>query len=467
MLLAVLLTTAVSCSDDDDAPVVPPQGDTPNLVEAAQAADLNLLLDAVNAVDGLGETLLAEDAITVFAPTDEAFGAALERFEAENLDELVAAIGGVENLEIVLGFHVVPAVAFSTDLAEGEQTFPTLAGDQEITVTRSGSSVTVTDSEGTTRNVVTADVEIENGVVHVINGVLIPELPEPQPTIADLAVGNDDLSSLVAALEYTGLDEVVADPSADLTVFAPTNAAFETFLNGAELTDLPVEAVTQVLLNHVLSGAQFSSDLETTYTNSLATYADTEDTYLSFYINTDDGVRINGVSSVTGADNEASNGVVHIVDAVIDLPTVVTFATADPNFNSLEAALTADGQPDFVATLSTQGEAPAPFTVFAPTNDAFDALLTELGASGLGDIPAATLTAALNSHVVAEANIRSTDLVAGPVTTLGAELQLSLDGETPTLTDPNGRESNIIVVDVQAANGVVHAIDRVVLPELE
>lgn len=174
MLLAILLTTAVSCSDDDDA--TPQVQDDPNLVEAAQEAGLTTLLDAVGAVDGLDQTLLNADAITVFAPSNDAFNDALAAFNAADLNELVMAIGGVENLETILGFHVVPAVAFSTDLAEGDQTFGTLAG-QDITVNRTGNVVTVTDAAGTTRTVTTADVEIENGVVHVIDGVLLPTLP--------------------------------------------------------------------------------------------------------------------------------------------------------------------------------------------------------------------------------------------------------------------------------------------------
>ena len=457
MCLAILLTATVSCSDDDDAN---PPAQAPTLVEAAQSAGLTTLLDAVGAVDGLGQTLLNAEAITVFAPTNDAFADALTAFGANDLNELVAAIGGVENLETVLGFHVVPAVAFSTDLPEGATNFNTLAG-QEITVTRNGTSVTVTDAAGNISNVVIADVEIENGVVHVINGVLLPELPD---TIVDLALGNDDLSSLVAALQYTGLDEVLADRSAEFTVFAPTNTAFATFLDGAALEDLPVEVVTQVLLNHVLTGTALSGDLSTSYTNTLATFSDTENN-LSLYINTDNGVTLNGISSVTGANNEAANGVVHVVDAVIGLPTVVTFATADPTFDTLVAALTDPGQAgqDYVNVLSTpNGTSPAPFTVFAPTNTAFADLLAELGASGLDDIDPATLTAALNTHVIAGANVTSSDLADGTVGTLGADLVVNAGDAT--LTDPNDRVSNIIVVDVQAANGIVHVIDTVLLP---
>ena len=459
-LLAFLIISAFSCSDDDDMSSNPPTQDAPNLVEAAQDAGLTTLLDAVGAVDGLDQTLLNAEAITVFAPTNAAFQDALTAFNANNLSELVEAIGGVENLELVLGFHVVPAVAFSDDLAEGDQTFSTLSG-QEITVSKNDNAVSVTDANGNVSNVTTADVEIENGVVHVIDAVLLPDLPD---TIVDLAMSNDDLSSLVAALEYTGLDETLADRSAEFTVFAPTDDAFSSFLDGAALEDLPVDAVTQILLNHVLVGTNLSVDLETSYTNSLATFSNT-DNNLSLYINTNNGVTINGISNVSTADSEASNGVVHIVDQVIELPTVVTFATADPNFGSLVSALTDPGQADedYVNVLSTSnGNSPAPFTVFAPTDQAFNELLNELNVNSIEEIDSNTLTAALNTHVIAGTNLRSADLSNGTVSTLGADLEV--DADNAILTDPNNRQSNIIALDVQAANGVIHAIDTVLLP---
>ena len=102
--------------------------------------------------------------------------------------------------------------------------------------------------------------------------------------------------------------------------------------------------------------------------------------------------------------------------------------------------------------------------MFAPTNDAFADLLTELGANDLSDIETATLTATLNTHVIAGANVRAEDLVDGSVTTLGGDIDI--DASNASITDANGRVSNIIVVNVQAANGVVHAIDKVLLPQL-
>lgn len=290
---------------------------------------------------------------------------------------------------------------------------------------------------------------------------------DPQTnSIADFVANNDDYSSLKAALDKAELTATLDGPG-EFTVFAPNNDAFAAFLtaNGfASLNDVPTDLLKNVLLNHVVNSKVLAADLSTGYITTLAIQA-TSGKNLSMYVNISSGVNLNGVSSVTTADIMADNGVIHAVNSVIGLPTVVTFATADPNFATLVSALTRDDQPDFVSVLSTpEGTSPAPFTVFAPTNDAFLALLNELGASSLSDIDGPTLTATLNTHVIAGANIRSENLVDGPVSTLGAVV--IIDASNGTLTDPNGRVSNIIVVDVQAINGVVHAIDKVLLPQL-
>ena len=138
----------------------------------------------------------------------------------------------------------------------------------------------------------------------------------------------------------------------------------------------------------------------------------------------------------------------------------------DPTFSTLVTALTRDDlTTDFVSVLSTgAGTSPAPFTVFAPTNDAFGLLLTELGISGLADIDEPTLDAVLKTHVVGGANVFDTDLSDNlTVTTLGGDLTANVTGGA-TLTDSSGRTIDIIATNVQADNGVIHAINKVILP---
>ncbi|MFD1163064.1 fasciclin domain-containing protein [Hwangdonia seohaensis] len=296
-----------------------------------------------------------------------------------------------------------------------------------------------------------------------------PIVVKQPETIAELAMATPDLSNLVAALQRADLVTTL-NGSGQFTVFAPSNVAFSKFLtdNGfASLDDVPVDVLKQVLLNHVISGEVKSGDLTTGYGETLATEA-SSDNNLSIYINTNAGVKLNGVSDVVTADIDATNGVIHIVDNVIGLPNIVDFALADDTFSILVSALTrSDLTFDYVTTLSTSnGTAPAPFTVFAPTNDAFVSLLSELGVSSLDDIDEPTLKATLDLHAVAGANVLASTLTDNmTVTTLGGDITANVTGGA-TLTDSNGRVSNIVVTDVQAVNGVIHVIDKVVLPKL-
>ena len=289
--------------------------------------------------------------------------------------------------------------------------------------------------------------------------------------IVETALASPNLSNLVAALQAADGNLVnVLSGEGPFTVLAPTNEAFATFLsdNGFEsLSEVPTDVLSQILLNHVISGNVTSTDLISAgsgYANTSATGPGNNN--LSLYFNTTNGVRFNGVSSVTNADIMATNGTIHIVDAVIGLPTVVDFALANPALSNLVAALqSADSQspsPNLIGTLSGNG----PFTVFAPTDTAFGNLLLELDPSGnttLGDMPPSTVEAVFTYHVVG-ANVTSSQLSSGTVSTLGGNV--TVNATNFTITDPNNRVSGIItsLVDIQAINGVVHAIDKVILP---
>tara|TARA_Y200000002_G_C22614441_1_gene635311 strand:- start:216 stop:1232 length:1017 start_codon:yes stop_codon:yes gene_type:complete len=289
-------------------------------------------------------------------------------------------------------------------------------------------------------------------------------------TITDIASQQESLTTLVSALQATGLDAALTGDG-PYTVLAPTNDAFDAFLasiNATSLDDIPVDLLTNVLLNHVIVGDLESNSLSSGYANTQA-ISDASNTNMSIYINTDNGVNFNGVSNVITADVAATNGVVHVVDAVIGLPSIVTFALADPNFEVLVQALTReDLTQDFVGLLSIPaGSPPSPFTVFAPINSGFVNLLTELGISSLNDIDEPTLSSVLSYHVVVGINQGSVTLSGGSefTTAQGGSLLFNFnDNGAGILTDNNDRTSNIILLDVQANNGIIHAIDTVVLP---
>ena len=294
--------------------------------------------------------------------------------------------------------------------------------------------------------------------------------PTGPSNIVEIAMDTPDLSNLVAALSVADGNLVDVLSGGEFTVLAPTNEAFETFLaaNGfMSLSEVPTDVLSNILLNHVISGTINSTNLVDAGSGYSTTNASNMDgDNLSLYFDTSSGVTFNGISSVVAADIVASNGIVHVVDEVIGLPTVVTFAVSNPALSTLVAALTTEGlSVDIVSILSSSDE-PSPFTVFAPTNDAFGSLLAELELNALGDIPVAILEATLGTHVAPEANVRSTDLVDGmSVNTISSTITVSLS-DGAKLIDPNGRESNIVAVDIQAYNGVVHVIDNVLLPQL-
>ena len=400
---------------------------------------------------------------TVFAPTNAAFEDLLTSFGLSDFSPLTA-----EQIEIILNYHVLAGLNVrSSDLpgiSDGI-TPATLQGETLLLNLEGGAFLR--DKTGVDAEIVVVDVQAANGVIHVVDKVLLPNaaLDALGRSITAFTYNGgeaSDFSSLYAALRKTGLNDVLDDATMR-TVFAPNNDSFATFLGDVALEDVPNDVLTQVLLNHVVSGKLLSTDLSTSYANTLATYSDT-DANLSLYINTESGVMLNGGSnnggaSVTGADNEVRNGVIHVVNSVIELPTIVTFAVADANFSTLVSALTElTPSTNYVSILSaTGGSGSDPFTVFAPVNSAFEAI----------DVPAdeTVLASILNYHVVAGANVRSGDLQDGLVTTLNGDVTINTSGPTVTGSG-NMSASNIIAVDVQASNGVIHAIDQVLLPAM-
>jgi uncharacterized surface protein with fasciclin (FAS1) repeats len=298
---------------------------------------------------------------------------------------------------------------------------------------------------------------------------------QPDNTITGLASRTSDLSILVQALTRANLATTLQG-NGPFTVFAPTNAAFTSFLsaNGfANLEAVPVPVLREILLNHVVSGSVQSTALvNNTYIKTLGKGSASATNTLSMYVNTTSGVRLNGVSTVTTANVLASNGVIHIVNGVIGLPTIVTHAAANPNFSTLATIVTSTatngngfGDQTAVATALTTNA--TPLTVFAPTNAAF-AAATAPGGFAATATPA-QVTTVLQYHVTGAGNVLAASLTNGQViptvTSPVQNLTVNLTGGAK-LIDTTPTASNIIVTDVQCANGVIHAVDKVLQPTL-
>jgi transforming growth factor-beta-induced protein len=283
--------------------------------------------------------------------------------------------------------------------------------------------------------------------------------------IVDVAKSNAQLSSLVSALtdsrHTTNFVEVLSG-TGPFTVFAPNNAAFDSLLAALGVNSIgaiDIATLNSVLLHHVINGEVKAADLTEGYVKTLATGPNNEN--ISLFVDLSNGVQFNGNASPVTTDVDADNGVVHVIDAVMLPPNIVQLALANPNFSTLVAALTDSRHTtNFAEVLSGDG----PFTVFAPTNAAFQALLTALGASTLADVDIATLDAVLKYHVIGSANVQSDQLTNGQtVTTLqGGNLTVNLASGAKLITASNDTV-NIVATDVQGTNGVIHVVDQVLL----
>ena len=285
--------------------------------------------------------------------------------------------------------------------------------------------------------------------------------PPETRNLLEIAGTRTELSTFLTAIELAGLTAML-DGNGSFTVFAPTNTAFTAYLaaNGyAQLQDVPLASLKQLLQYHMVIGALKTGGATTGYIASLATFG-ASTSVLKLYLENTGALLINNNASVITADLTGTNGVIHVVNKVITLPKVVEHLQNDITLSAFIVALTRpDLSIDYFATLTE----PGPFTVFAPDNAAFAALLIELGLDNLNDIPEAQLNSILQYHIVANTNLSAEQLEDTlEVTTLGGK-KITINAGSK-LTDQQGRQGNLITLDIQAANGVVHSLDRVLRP---
>jgi len=392
-------------------------------------------LEAAVLAAGLDGALNTLDPITVFAPTDEAFAA----LPAGTVDALLADIPALTD---ILLYHVFSGAAvLSTDLSDG----------QVITMYNS-SDIFVIINNGVfingTSQVIVADIAASNGVVHVVNEVLIPAAPQLY-TVWDVIQNSPDHNTLEAVVGLAGLDGALDSPGA-FTVFAPTDAAFALVpqpIIDALIAD-PTGILTFILTYHVVPSVALSTDLSD---GMVITTLSGVDVNVSI-INGD--VFINHAQVIV-ADIVTDNGVVHVIDAVI-APGVIAnnvweIIQASPSHTILETAILAAG---LDGTLSDDFF----FTVFAPTDAAFGALPAGTIESLIANPTA--LTNILLYHAAGDV-VNSTDLVDGQSITM-------LQGDNTTITLGMGgamiNNANIVAADLNAWNGVIHVIDAVLLP---
>lgn len=452
-------------------------GQQQDIIETAIAAGSFDTLYTALRTGGLVSALKTPGPFTVFAPTDDAFAKLPPRTLADLLKPENRRL-----LNYILTYHVVSGEYFAADVIQLSSL--TALNQVMLPITVTGQGVYIDSAK-----LVATDVDCTNGVIHVLDSVMLPApigMADPELSaqyaavfgtrsafafgedcsktcsssamaagdgkdIVDTAVGAGSFKTLAAALQAAGLVEALKGKG-PFTVFAPTDEAFAKLPKGVLADLLKPEnkaKLVDILTYHVVAGdVRAEAVVKARYFTAL------------------DGQRIGvtvteGEVSVQGAkvvktDIACSNGVIHVIDAVIMPPTANIVQTADKagSFRTLLAAVTA-------ADLRKVLESDGPFTVFAPTDDAFAKLPKGTLENLLLPQNKDQLVALLKNHVVSGRVFADQAIAAGSAKTLA--------GKALAIQENEGRVTvggaQVVKADVAASNGVIHVVDSVILAQ--
>jgi len=502
-----------------------------DIVDIASASgDFTTLVAAVEAA-GLVETLKGDGPFTVLAPTDAAFAA----LPAGTVESLLADPSGA--LTDILLYHVIAGDVMAADVVASVGQEVETVGGNTFAVVVDNHELRLQDGAGNLIALVATDILAANGVIHVDESMAMDDsmasdesmamddsmasdesmamddthddmadsgaMAAEMADIVDIAAGSDSFTTLVAAVQAAGLVDTLKGEG-PFTVLAPTDDAFAALPAGTveSLLADPSGALTDILLYHVIPGNVMATDVVASVGQSVETAGGN-----TFAIVVADGeLRFQdgagNLVALVATDIVASNGVIHVIDAVLlppagdemasdeammademasdeammaeeaghdmadsgemvaELADIVDTAVGAGSFTTLVAAVQAAG---LVETLKGEG----PFTVFAPTDDAFAALPAGTVETLLAN-PSGALTDILLYHVVAGA-VMAADVVGldghDVATVGGGTITVAIDGDHVFLHDGAGNAIEVVTTDIKTSNGVIHVIDGVLLPQ--
>ena len=409
-LVMVLISSSllVSCDDDDDDNNI--NEPTLTIVEIAAGAPDYSTLVSILSLPELSDLLSAasdsNSELTVFAPNNTAFGNLLTALGKSSVSELPISL-----VREIIEYHIVGAKVLSTELTNGPVN--TLLTNEFVTVDLT-SGVKINSS-----NVIAADLEATNGVIHGIDAVLLP-------------------SFVTSAL----------------------GSISETFMFDNDLDGLDAAALSPILLYHVLGAKVLSTELPAD--GVATTLSDNQNIYLGYLTNS---VLINGLTQVTEVDIEKSNGVVHKINRTLvpPAPNVIDIAVAlsqaeNPEFTVLVSLLTSPAYSEITQAIIDSDN----ITVFAPTDAAFN----EISAT-IATLTEAQISDVLLYHAVG-ARVFSTGLSDGQVVSMlnSQDITVNIGTDGVSLTDTTAEAANVVEVNIQGSNGVIHVIDKVLIPSL-
>ncbi|SMF56592.1 Uncaracterized surface protein containing fasciclin (FAS1) repeats [Alteromonadaceae bacterium Bs31] len=451
LMIAMLSLGLAACGgDDDDGPKPTAEPVVTTVYDvAADNASFTILTDLLD-LTGLDAALDDESAsYTVFAPTDAAF-------EALGTETLNALRSETDTLREILLYHVLGSEVDSAgaEAAVGQAVNSANTAMAPIAISKTGDDLLINLSK-----VVDADIDADNGIIHVIDKVMLPPTAKGEPTqnIVEIVVGSDDFDTLETAVVTASLVDALSDETKSYTVFAPTDAAFEALgMHRVSVILDDADTLNDLLLQHVVAT---EIDSVSAYAANGGQVETLEGVLLDVLIS--EGKLMIGGSTVVMTDIYATNGVIHVIDTVIagdiDVPnSVVDVAKANGSFTVLAGLLE---QTELDDVLNNLGE---DFTVFAPTDAAFEAL----GEGALDGLTNEDISNILLYHVIRDAEIDSTGAKAAAGTAVsvanGDMIGISESGDDLLINT-----ATVALADVMADNGVIHVIDQVLMPETD
>lgn len=430
------LLLLVGCNTSEP---LPPVNEENIYLTISEDPNLSILKAAIDRAD-LMDTLSRSGPFTLFAPTNVAFSQGFESLNVGGVDDIP-----IEELQDLILYHILQGRNLSNSFTTG--TRATLLADRVMRLEVDNGTIVINES----RNVTTPDIEATNGMIHIIDGVLTP----PTNTIVDVLRENNYVLFLDAISNTSLIDEL--DEEGPFTLFAPINQGIENYLLDVTLSLEDFMAspnLESILRYHMIPGVLPAGALEP----GPVTTATGEPIYISEA--PDGSFWINGDTRITATGTPADNGLIHVIDYLITAPTgnILSNLDAYPNneFNILLAALERAGLSDsFIGSFEDN------LTIFAPTDEAFQNLFTEMGISGINDIAVGTLTNILLYHTV-PARVFSQDLRDNfPLETL-------LEGQTLTVNLPDlligGGSLQQDQLNIHAENGIIHVMQEVLIP---
>lgn len=284
-------------------------------------------------------------------------------------------------------------------------------------------------------------------------------------TLTNYFKANAEYSILSTAIEQIGFSAALDNPSS-YTFFAPDNDAFNRYLEQLGVNDvrnINTSVLTQLIQYHMLSGKNTLAQLNSGYNTTLAREFSSQGNIHMYIIKSGNTLRINDIAQVTSSNIQTTNGTIHKVSEVLALPSIATFILADSQFDNLVIAGSRDANDKFFELLSSLD---TDFTFLAANNEAFNAVVNELDYQNINDIPETILADILDNHIHMNSVKRQNKLTDNLMMTMKNNNNVMVTTNNGTrFNDENQRTSILLTGNIQAWNGVIHTVDKVLLPK--